>query len=325
MRLYRFLLISLVLIISLDASYAEIIRLKITNRSLRKKIESLYQHLERGSYKEVAVIKSEMTNRWQGLLTVETERVKAKQRRFMAAAQRLKNQEAALHAEKLEMKKMVPKLENHIQQLRSLVDSQPSSQKSILPVGPSLVDMRSGVGEESREHGEGGVDRNFGEAIAGMAEASRTVTQKTRGSSDTLETSDIDSEFCNLSSSTRKPKDSIIPQFKQKQQEADASDDLRSQVLSLSNKLVAAQKEFRSVLAEKQILEEELTQTTQLVDMIRARLMEEEGISIGNPTEHLFEYEESKSDVKDPGLKRDLRYLPKLEENVIISVKKEFD
>ena len=189
-------------------------------------------------------------------------------------------------------------------------------------MGSSLVDLGSGAGAESRKRGEGGVDRIFGEDIAGMAEAPTKVTQKTRDSSDTPETSDIDSEFCNLSSSTRKPKDSIISQFKQ--HEDDASDDLRSRVLSLSNELVAAQKECRSILAEKQILEEELAQTTQLVDMIRARLMEE-GISISNPTEHLFEYEESKSDVKDPGLKRDMKYLPKLEENVIISVKKEFN
>jgi len=67
-----------------------------------------------------------------------------------------------------------------------------------------------------------------------MAEASMTVTQKARGSSDTLETPDIDSKFRNLSSSTKKPKDSIIPQVEQvvgKQHEVDASYDLQSQVL----------------------------------------------------------------------------------------------
>ena len=95
------------LIISLDTSHAEIIRLKVTNRSLRKVIESLHQRRGRDFYKEVAVIKTEMTNRWRDLLAVETERVKAKQRRLVAAIRRLRNQEAALYAEKLEMKKTV--------------------------------------------------------------------------------------------------------------------------------------------------------------------------------------------------------------------------
>ena len=128
------------LIISPDASYAEIIRLKVTNRSLRKDIESLYQRLGRNFYREVTVVKTEMANRWQGLMAAETERVKAKQRRLVAATCRFRNQEAALNAEKLEMNKTVPMLKGH---MRSLINSQQSNQKSFLKVGPSSVGLGS--------------------------------------------------------------------------------------------------------------------------------------------------------------------------------------